>query len=124
MRNADRVGRTVTLRLRFDDFTRATRSETMLMPTASTEPILKIARQLLAGAGPLIRSQGLTLIGLSVSNLTNPDVIQLALPFDRPGFEALDRVMDDLKKRFGSESVSRAVLLGKDRGLTLPMLPD
>ncbi|HKX74212.1 MAG TPA: DNA polymerase IV [Acidimicrobiia bacterium] len=124
MRAADRVGRTVTLRLRFDDFTRATRSETLLMPTASTDSVLKIARQLLAEAQPLIRTQGLTLIGLSVSNLTNSDVIQLALPLDRPGFQALDGVMDDLKKRFGNDAVGRAVLLGRDPGLTMPMLPD
>ena len=124
MRAADRVGRTVTLRLRFDDFTRATRSETLLMPTASTDSVLKIARQLLAEAQPLIRTQGLTLIGLSVSNLTNSDVIQLALPLDRPGFQALDGVMDDLKKRFGNDAVGRAVLQGRDPGLTMPMLPD
>ncbi|HWM59815.1 MAG TPA: DNA polymerase IV, partial [Pseudonocardia sp.] len=66
MRAAGRVGRTVVLRLRFDDFTRATRSHTLAEATAHTETILRTARGLLRAVLPLIHSQGLTLLGLSL----------------------------------------------------------
>ena len=69
MRKADRVGRTVVLRLRFDDFSRATRSLTMARPTAETQTILAALRELVAAAAPEIRRRGLTLVGISVTNL-------------------------------------------------------
>ncbi|HEY1441201.1 MAG TPA: DNA polymerase IV, partial [Mycobacterium sp.] len=52
LRAAGRTGRTVVLRLRFDDFSRATRSHTLPWATSSTQPILAAARQLLASAAP------------------------------------------------------------------------
>ena len=64
-----RVGRTVVLRLRFDDFTRATRSYTLPRATAETQTILATARGLLAAAMPMIERQGLTLVGIAVANL-------------------------------------------------------
>jgi DNA polymerase-4 len=124
MRGAGRVGRTVTLRMRFDDFTRATRSHTLMRATAQTDTILAIARELLATAGSLIASQGLTLVGISVGNLDNVGVAQLSLPFDRARPGALDSVLDDVRDRFGTSAVTRAVLLGRDQGFSMPMLPD
>jgi DNA polymerase-4 len=124
MRTAGRVGRTVVLRLRFDDFTRATRSHTLLRATAHTETILATAQGLLATALPMIELQGLTLVGIAIANLDDDSAIQLELPFDRHSGLALDVAVDDLRARFGSSAVTRAVLLGKDEGLTVPMLPD
>jgi DNA polymerase-4 len=124
MRKAGRVGRTVVLRLRFDDFTRATRSHTLLRATAHTETILAAAQGLLATALPMIEDQGLTLVGVAIANLDDDSAIQLELPFDRHSGLALDAAIDDLRNRFGSSAVTRAVLLGKDEGLTVPMLPD
>jgi DNA polymerase-4 len=124
MRTAGRVGRTVVLRLRFDDFTRATRSHTLLRATAHTETILATAQGLLATALPMIELQGLTLVGIAIANLDDDSAIQLELPFDRHSGLALDAAVDDLRARFGSSAVTRAVLLGKDEGLTVPMLPD
>src|SRR3954454_537839 len=80
LRAAQRVTRTVTLRLRFDDFSRATRSQTMGSATCDTRPILACARELLAAAQPLIEVHGITLIGLSLTNLLDADDPQLALP--------------------------------------------
>jgi DNA polymerase-4 len=124
MRAAHRVGRTVTLRLRFYDFTRATRSITLPRATAQTHVILEAARMLLAASMPMIEAQGLTLVGIAVGNLDNDDAIQLALPFDRRSNAALDAVLDKVRERFGSTAVTRAVLLGRDPGLSMPMLPD
>ena len=124
MRAAGRVGRTVTLRLRFDDFTRATRSHTLPRPTAETRHILATVRALLAGAMPLVRRQGLTLVGIAVGNLDDHGAVQLTLPFDRATGSALDAALDDVHRRFGSASVTRAVQLGRRQGLTVPLLPD
>jgi DNA polymerase-4 len=124
MRKAKRVGRTVVLRLRFDDFTRATRSHTLPGATARTEAILVTARGLLAETRPMIERQGLTLLGLSVANLENEDAVQLTLPFDRAWGGALDAALDEVRSRFGTEAVTRAVLLGRDPGFTVPLLPD
>ena len=124
MRAARRVGRTVVLRLRFDDYARATRSHTLPLPTASTETILIAARTLLAQSLPTIRERGITLVGISVANLDNADALQLLLPFDRRHQEALDSALDDVRDRFGSGAITRAVLLGRDRGFSMPLLPD
>jgi DNA polymerase-4 len=124
MRAARRVGRTVTLRLRFGDFTRATRSHTLTRATASTPPILATARELLVKAAPLIERQGITLVGVAVSNLEDERAVQLALPFDEGDGRALDGALDEVRERFGAAAVTRAVLLGRDQGLTVPLLPD
>jgi len=124
LRGAHRVCRTVTLRLRFDDFERATRSHTMAEATAHTQTILFTARELLRTAMPMIRARGITLVGLTLSNLQNDRAIQLALPFDRNHAGALDAALDQLRERFGSNAITRAVLLGRDQGLSVPLLPD
>ena len=124
MRKAGRVGRTVVLRLRFGDFSRATRSHTLPRPTAHTHTILCTARGLLAGAMPVIEREGLTLVGVAVANLDDDRAVQLALPFDSFSGDALDAALDEVRARFGVNAVTRAVLLGRDLGLTVPLLPD
>jgi DNA polymerase-4 len=124
LRNARRVCRTVVLRLRFDDFSRATRSHTLTEATAQTQTILATARGLLAAAMPLIEAQGLTLVGVALSNLDDDWAVQLALPFDPQHASALDAALDEVRERFGSAAITRAVLLGRDPGLTVPLLPD
>ena len=124
MRAAGRVGRTIMLRLRFDDFSRATRSHTLAQATAQTRTILDAVRDLLATATPTIERQGLTLVGISVGNLHDDTAVQLALPFERRSGRALDAALDEVRDRFGSSAVTRAVLLGRDHGPTVPLLPD
>jgi DNA polymerase-4 len=124
MRAAGRVGRTVVLRLRFADFSRATRSHSLPWATAQTETILAVARALLTDAGPLIEQEGLTLVGVAVANLENDDFVQLVLPLGRRSGGALDVTLDEIRARYGPSAVTRAVLLGRDHGLTVPLLPD
>jgi DNA polymerase-4 len=124
LRGARRVCRTVTIRLRFDDFTRATRSHTLSEATAQTQTILATARGLLATAMPMIERQGLTLVGVALGNLEDDRYIQLALPFDRQRASTLDAALDRVRDRFGSAAITRAVLLGRDQGLSVPLLPD
>jgi DNA polymerase-4 len=123
LRAADRSGRTVLLRLRFADYTLATRSHTLTKATAQTGPLLGAARALLRAALPEIDRRGVTLIGVSIGNLDDGQV-QPPLPFDRdPGVD-LDAAVDAVRDRFGSAALTRAVLLGRDPGLEMPRLPD
>jgi DNA polymerase IV len=122
LRAAHRVGRTVMLRLRFDDFTRATRSHTLDHATADTATVLTVARVLLAASMPRIGREGVTLVGLTIANLDDDDAVQLTLPFHHRG--PVDGVLDDVKDRFGSSAITRAVLLGRDDHLEMPRLPD
>jgi DNA polymerase IV len=124
LRAAHRVCRTVVLRLRFDDFSRATRSHTLADATADTETILTTARGLLELALPMILNHGITLIGIALSNLADDTDFQLVLPFERQPAGALDASLDALRERFGSQAVTRAVLIGRDPGLSVPLLPD
>jgi DNA polymerase IV len=124
LRKAHRVCRTVILRLRFDDLTRATRSLTLWEATEQTRTILTAARGLLATALPMIASRGLTLVGVTLTNLTGDDTVQLALPFGRARLASLDAALDSVKERFGSDAILRAVLLGRNQGPSVPLLPD
>jgi DNA polymerase-4 len=124
LRTAHRVCRTVTLRLRLGDFSRATRSTTLPEATADTVTLLAAGRILLADAEPMIRRRGITLIGITFANLFRDDAVQLVLPFDAWRAPAIDAAMDGLRDRFGSSAVTRAVLLGRREGLSPPLLPD
>jgi DNA polymerase-4 len=122
MRRAGLTGRTVVLRLRFADFTRASRSRTLTRATAATSPVLFTARALLATAWPLIEPRGLTLVGLTMSGL-EADSGQLVLPLDGPGGEALDATLDSVRERFGTAAIQRAALLGADSAMSAWLLP-
>ncbi len=124
LRAAGRVGRTVVLRLRFDDFTRVTRSHTLPRPTADTAALLATLRRLLADAAPMIAERGVTLVGIAVANLDGDEAVQLTFPLARERAGALDAALDGVRQRFGSRALTRAVLLGRDEGLTVPLLPD
>ncbi len=124
LRRAHRVCRTVTLRLRFDDLSRATRSHTLPQATAETAALLDAARILLAEALPTIEQRGITLIGLAFTNLFADDAVQLALPFDATAGSAVDEAMDGVRDRFGSSAVTRGALVGRREGLRVPLLPD
>jgi len=124
MRTAKRTSRTVVLRLRFADFARATRSHTLPHPTADTEVLLATARALLRTAWPMLADRGCSLVGVSLANLDNEDSVQLMLPFDEVAPGALDAALDGVRDRFGSRAVTRAVLLGRDPGISVPLLPD
>ena len=124
LRKGRRIGRTVVLRLRFADYTRATRSHTLAQPTAETAAILATVRALLTAASELVEERGLTLIGLAVANLDDDRAVQLTLPFDRGGAGALDAALDDVWVRFGTKAITRAVLLHRRDDMEMPLLPD
>ncbi len=124
LRAGERVGRTVTLRFRFGDFVRDTRSHTLAEATASTSTFFDAAHDLLVARKAEIAGRGLTLLGFTISNLSSATAVQLALTFDKRDRPELDRTLDSVRDRFGSSSIGRATLLGRSTGLSVPLLPD
>src|SRR5688572_22427788 len=81
MQKKGRAGRTVVLRLRFGDYTRATRSSTLPCSTCEPEAITTALQELLDGAMPTVEQRGITLLGVTVTNLDGSGSAgQLALP--------------------------------------------
>ncbi|WP_447648062.1 DNA polymerase IV [Microbacterium forte] len=124
LRDGERVCRTVVLRLRYGDFAKATRSRSLRVPTDRTAILLDVARTLLAAAWPEIEARGITLIGISLSQLDRAENAPPELPIDWGDDERLDTVLDTLRGRFGAASVSRAAQLGRDPGWSTPILPE
>ncbi len=122
LRTARRACRTVVLRLRFGDFTRATRSRTMAEPSTQTATILAVALDLLSHSAPLIRRRGITLVGVALTNLVDERNLQLTLALDRG--RRLDDVVDHVRNRYGSTAITRGVLVGHDPGISVPVLSD
>lgn len=101
-------GRTITLKLRFADFTTITRSQTLAEPTDSDEQIYRTAAQLLAA----VRLGGRTvrLLGVGVSSFGQDGQLTL-LPTTEDQRPAVDESVDKLRARFGPNSIKRARLL-------------
>lgn len=124
LRRGHRTARTVTLRLRFEDYTRATRSHSFRHATGSGEDVAAAAVRLLDAAAALIRERGLTLVGVALSGLESNAVVQPTLELDAPDRTRLDTAVDAVASRFGSRAVTRASLLRTGEGIAIPQLPD
>ncbi len=123
MRAVGRTGSTITLRLRFVDFSRSTTARTLPRPTAHTGEVLTVARALLRTRWPEIERRGCTLIGVSVGALDDQPA-QLSLPIDDAPDPTLDDTIDAVREKFGSGAVRRAVQLSHDDREGQPILPD
>jgi DNA polymerase-4 len=129
-RRSGHVGRTVVLRLRYGDFTRATRSKTLARPTAATAPVLTALRALLAAERDVIRRRGLTLLGVTLTNLDRAQSVgvQMELPLAATALSvrdpaALDTATDAIRDRFGSGALQRAALLHRGERASAWLMP-
>jgi DNA polymerase-4 len=126
VRKKGRAGTTLTVRVRFPGPRTLTRSHTIPTPTASTAALAELGMVLLNRAIEG-ESEPVTLVGMSLSNLTTDDVLQLELAVDggdvlRAGSaadlrrRALDASVDEVRERFGRKLLK----LGSspDRGVT------
>ena len=116
--------RTVILRLRYGDYTKATRSRTLPKPSDRTEVLLGAAQALLTGVMPDVAAKGVTLIGVSFSHLENSDALQPELDLGWHDEARLDTALDAVRDRFGARAVTRAALIGRDAGVSAPRLPE
>ncbi|MFM9078312.1 MAG: DNA polymerase IV, partial [Solirubrobacterales bacterium] len=130
LRDARKLTRTVTVGVRFADMSRATRSRSLESPTDRTDLVLEAARELLDSAGGAELGE-LTLVGVALGNLETDGAVQMELPLDRepeaadpeaPG--SLDRALDDLRGRYGTEAVTRASLVDRPGTGATPVLPE
>lgn len=125
MRRAERVGRTVTVRFRFDDFTRATRGRTLDEATNSTDPIRSAGRAILRDAWSTVDERGgVSLLGVSVSTLGDAHAVQLTLPLGPRARPTVDAAFDAVRDKYGNAALGRGAHLGRDTGITVPMLAD
>lgn len=101
LRTGGWTARTVTLKLRYSDFTTITRQETLRTSTATDTTVRDAALALLdaAWSGSAVR-----LLGVGVSGLA--DAPQLDL-FDRPAVDRIDHTLDSLRERFGRDAIRR-----------------
>jgi DNA polymerase-4 len=101
LRTGGWTARTVTLKLRYSDFTTITRQETLASSTATDTTVRDAALALLdtAWSGDAVR-----LLGVGVSGLA--DAPQLDL-FDRPAVDRIDHALDSLRQRFGRDAIRR-----------------
>jgi DNA polymerase-4 len=117
LRRAGLAGRTVTVKVRFHDFTTITRRETLTAAVDSGVAILQAARSLTATIDP---SPGVRLLGVSVSGLTEDAAQQLTLdlsgdgPAVAPEWSDVDDAVDAIRERFGAAAIGPAALVGKD----------
>jgi DNA polymerase-4 len=124
MRRGKRTARTVVLRLRFEDYTKATRSRSMPQATSSGDDISAAALHLLDLAAPLIRTRGITLVGIALTGLASDEFYQMVLPLDGPDHSGLDAALDGVSARFGSSAIRRGSLLHTGEGFAAPQLGD
>ena len=112
LREAALAGRTVTVKVRFDDFATITRSHTLRDPVDTGPELASVAGALLDGvdAGP-----GIRLLGVSVSRLApGGGPRQLTLDGDGPPRADAARAVDGVRSRFGASAIGPAALLGDD----------
>ena len=114
LRKARLAGRTVTLKVRFHDFSTITRSHTFAA-TVDTAP--EIARAAVALLGQVDPTPGVRLLGVSMSNLMAGAARQLTLDeLDSPAWDEASRAVDEIRDRFGERAVGPAALV-EDGGL-------
>lgn len=123
MRSGHRTARTVVLRLRFDDYGRATRSRTLSHPTAAGDLLAATAVGLLDAVGPLVRERGLTLIGVAFTELSDDAYVQGTLELE-PDRSGLSVALDAVAARFGTGSVVRGALLHGGQGWAVPVIDE
>lgn len=113
VRRQGRRARTITLQVKFADFTNVTRSLTLSQATGSGEVIFQAAASLLERE--LARDQRpIRLLGVSASNLI--DGAQMDLFGESSEHDSLDLAIDELRRRFGDDAVRRGSVGGQHRG--------
>ena len=115
MRAAAVAGRTVTLKVRFADFTTLTRSRTMAEATDVTQEIYRTAARAYRALG--LQRARIRLVGVRVEGLVPRVTVQHQLTIDERdhGWSEADRAVDRATHRFGTTAVRPATLLSRER---------
>ncbi|MEP6665885.1 MAG: DNA polymerase IV [Nocardioidaceae bacterium] len=115
MRSASVAGRTITLKVRFSDFTTITRSRTLRDATSLTPEIYSTAADLFTALG--LERARIRLVGVRVEGLIDAAraTRQMVLGERPHGWEDAERAVDRAANRFGGSPVRPATLIGSSR---------
>ena len=113
LRSQGLVTRTIQIKVRDHRFRTATRSRSLAVPTASTEVVFKQARALLQIWLQQHLNTPVRLLGVGVSGLEEPDA--RGIEYDTPAQKALDKTLDEIKRRYGDNKATRALALRIDK---------
>jgi DNA polymerase-4 len=124
VRAAGMVGRTISIKVRFSDFTTITRSKTLRDPTDVSRDIYATARALFDGLG--LQRARLRLVGVRMEGLLDSDQAPIQGLLDEPehGWRDADRAVDQASARFGAGAVRPASLVEGERLATTPKRGD
>lgn len=109
LREKERKGKTVNIKVRFHDFSTIIRSKTLPESSNQTEKIWQAARALFNTAikeSPS-RQAAVRLLGVGVSSFSNEHVAQGDLFSDDEKYDELDEVTDEINQRFGKLKIHR-----------------
>lgn len=111
LRNRELAARTISIKVRFHDFTTITRSKTLTGFTHSTQEINQVARQLYRNLG--LQRARIRLLGVRAENLQPAQIASFQPTLDQPelGWEEADQAVDKARARFGQAALRRARLL-------------
>lgn len=122
LRSAGLAGRTVSIKVRFADFTTLTRSKTLRDATDVGQEIYATACALHAGLG--LERARLRLVGVRVEHLVDADrPRQLVLGERARGWAEVERAADAVRDRFGGHALAQASLLGGGSAAGRPRRP-
>ncbi len=107
------VARTIQIKVRDHRFRTASRSRSLAVPTASTEVVFKQARVLLQAWLREHLNTPVRLLGVGVSGLEEPDA--RGIEYDTAAQKALDKTLDEIKRRYGNNKATRALALKAGR---------
>jgi DNA polymerase-4 len=115
VRAAGLMGRTVSIKVRFADFTTITRSRTLRDPTDVSREIYDTARGLFDALG--LQRARIRLVGVRLEQLVESDRAPIQGTLDEPdhGWRDADRAVDRASARFGAGSVRPASLIDDRR---------
>ena len=124
VREAGMVGRTITVKVRFSDFTTITRSRTLRDPTDVSRDIFAMALALYDGLG--LQRVRLRLVGVRMTGLMDSAEAPIQGMLDEPehGWRDADRAVDRAGARFGAGAVRPASLVQGERSATTPLRGD
>lgn len=105
LRKHNLVANTVNIQLRTKDFKDYSHQKQLKFSTSSTKPILETSKEILY---EMYKNEPIRLVGVRVDNLENKDEVQLSIFDNDSKQEKLDQVLDNLKNKYGYNSITRA----------------
>ena len=113
LRSERLLARTIQIKVRDRNFRTVTRSRSLVVPTASTDVVFKQARALLQIWLDEHQNTPVRLLGVGLTGLEQPDAH--GVNYDTEAQKALDRTLDEIKKRFGEDKATHALALRRDK---------